>query len=506
MIAAVLLIAFTMAVAGLAGPYLTEITQKAQGDTDEKVSDVSDASNARVEIMSADFDSTTGDYTITIRNTGTETMENFTVTLNGDNPVQKQVDKKLEEGKIHTFTVQTSHSTKANKITTESRNLPVETEIESENIEDSTSTPKISWNTATDWDNAATEKRVIHESFGDINDGKVRLGMPTDSDLLGYWSLDTESGYKVSDHSENSFYGTRENDATDTTQGLLGTTAYKSDGTDDYINLTSRLDSLTVRDFTVTGWFKPREQDVSQGIIQGDFDWNNGEVSGWQVADKGSASTWSGYAWYFLLQDTSGNQYRVKHSSVTLDEWHHFAAVLDEDTEIKFYIDGDLKGTTSISSNDYYDGTNYASIGSASPGGEDSSKSDWSFRGSLDDIRIYNKSLQESKINDIYWSSKNGSINTDWKSFSSTLDPSSLSLEAPAYDLNSDGSINVTVESDTDGDGNSEEISDIIELDGSSSYSVSGLSTNNDKFRLDMNLSTSNVTKTPTLSKVSLKG
>jgi len=100
--------------------------------------------------------------------------------------------------------------------------------------------------------------------------------------------------------------------------------------------------------------------------------------------------------------------------------------------------------------------------------------------------------------------SDNGSITTDWKSFSNDRDPSNLELQNVDSILNGQN-ITVVIESDTNKDNITDETSDLIYLNGSAGpYSVSGLSSTSNNFRMKMNFATDSPVKTPTLSSVGL--
>lgn len=99
----------------------------------------------------------------------------------------------------------------------------------------------------------------------------------------------------------------------------------------------------------------------------------------------------------------------------------------------------------------------------------------------------------------------NGSLSTGWKTYSADADVGSMELTNVTATLNGQ-SITVYVESDTNGDGTADETSDAITLDGSGGpYSVTGLSTDTDTFRLRVEPSTSDVLTTPQFNDADLK-
>jgi flagellin-like protein len=121
LIAAVLLIAFTMAIAGLAGPFFTDLIQGIQTDTEKKSGGIIDASNSRVEIKRVDYNGE--NVSGTIQNTGEGEISNFTVTVQGNNPKQIQIDEKLSTNEIKNFEVSDVEDPETVRV--DSRNKPV---------------------------------------------------------------------------------------------------------------------------------------------------------------------------------------------------------------------------------------------------------------------------------------------------------------------------------------------------------------------------------------------
>ena len=80
LVAAVLLIAFTMAVAGLFGQWAPDLLQSIQGDTREDTRDLASAADAGLEVSQTGFSSGSGNTSVVFQNTGDEELSNFTVT------------------------------------------------------------------------------------------------------------------------------------------------------------------------------------------------------------------------------------------------------------------------------------------------------------------------------------------------------------------------------------------------------------------------------------------
>ena len=180
------------------------------------------------------------------------------------------------------------------------------------------------------------------------------------------------------------------------------------------------------------------------------------------------------------------------HADFNDNEWKHVAMRWDGSDTISGFIDG----TRQTYTNNAWKGES----GRASHIGD--RFADSSDAGAyISEIRIYDEKLSNSEIQDIYQvATSEGSLTTNWKYFSSNRDMGSLQLENVQSSLNG-GDITVYVEAANG------EVSNPVSLDGSGgSYSVSGLSTEEDQFRLDIRLDNSDVTSTPTLSGIDLTG
>jgi len=94
----------------------------------------------------------------------------------------------------------------------------------------------LTWETATDWDNAQSETAVVHDAIGDRQADEVWLGWPSDV-LTGpilYWTADLDSGSTLTDVSGNGNHGTLNGSASVGNTGILGSTSPDLDGVDDY--------------------------------------------------------------------------------------------------------------------------------------------------------------------------------------------------------------------------------------------------------------------------------
>jgi len=134
LIAAVLLIAFTISISTLVMPFFSSTMQSIQEGNNEEQEKILNAAEADLSIESAKYDSSSGNYTVTVKNSGSTELENFTVTATGERPYQKQVSETLEAKELYTLTLETDNSTKEEELQIEAENVPVKSSKDLENI------------------------------------------------------------------------------------------------------------------------------------------------------------------------------------------------------------------------------------------------------------------------------------------------------------------------------------------------------------------------------------
>lgn len=128
LIAAVLLITFVIAIGALVSPFMNELVEDSQETTTGDQQQLLDHVGADVEIKEFDYNSSSGNYSITVQNTGGSQIENFTVTAHGDEIFHEEYDVVLEKGESHTFTFETDASTEEDRVVIEAVNLDIQTE------------------------------------------------------------------------------------------------------------------------------------------------------------------------------------------------------------------------------------------------------------------------------------------------------------------------------------------------------------------------------------------
>lgn len=242
----------------------------------------------------------------------------------------------------------------------------------------------VTWETATDWDNAQSEDGVVHESVAntDHNDATIvkqgyRIASPYKAaSLVGYWAFHEDSGSTAYDFSGNNNDGTI-NGATVGATGLLGTSSYSFDGTDDYVSLPTFAAPSA---YTVAFW--------------SNLDNHNSDHQQLTMADGP----------HFLVRsETDGNQYlyhrndsatwvSISAASAT-GSWIFWTATWDGST-IRLYKNGTEQASASVSS------MNSQSNGNSIGG--DSFNSVKFVAGDIAGVRYDNAALSASEIQYLY--------------------------------------------------------------------------------------------------------
>ncbi|WP_424018193.1 malectin domain-containing carbohydrate-binding protein [Halorientalis pallida] len=369
--------------------------------------------------------------------------------------------------------------------------------IKVERIGDAPSPASLSWDTASDWDGATSENAVVHEGYGDRTAGAVELGYPGDGSRwdgapLAFWPFDEDSGSTVADVTGNGNDGTVQG-ATLGQGGILGTTAIQFDGTDDYVSGATDITALR-ETASISAWIR-----TTQG--GNDTPWVAPGITGVESNGDGDDIFWGFIDGSGNIAIQTGNDATARSSSPVNDgTWHHVVLTRESSSgEIQVYVDGTLDDTATSRTGTI---TNtFDSIGRI----EDTGGTPEYFDGRIEELRVYDSVLSSGAVSDLYAAGSSGSLTTGQKTFATARDPANLQLTNVAATLPAGTGIDVTVESDPDGDGTFEETSDAITLDGSGGpYDVTGLSSPSGTFRLVVQSTTSSPTESPSLDRADL--
>ena len=235
--------------------------------------------------------------------------------------------------------------------------------------------------------------------------------------LIGYWPLDESTGKTAADESKNSNDATLTGDASwEPNNGRFGgalkldgagSTAEDADG-GKYIN---GLDA-----FTVSVWVKSDNTPHDRGIFHG-IDPGGGDIiftlrydaASWEV--KGGTNLIKG-----AITTTGGVQPYESRSNVQTTEWQHLAFAWRSGEQLSLYIDGVLDDApvfNAAATEGEITGASKFVIGRGAKDGGDNS-----WPGLIDDVRLYNRVLDEKEIESLASGAlaveANGKLATVW--------------------------------------------------------------------------------------------
>ncbi|HUU90215.1 MAG TPA: LamG domain-containing protein, partial [Phycisphaerae bacterium] len=226
--------------------------------------------------------------------------------------------------------------------------------------------------------------------------------------LVGWWRFDNES--PLIDWSSSGNAGTAKGNANQTVAGKFGE-AYAFDGDGDYVDLGSDP-QFDYENLTVCAWVKPASTASNQRIVAG----GASNTNKWLLGRSGTG--------FVVANGSASGQNAWSVSAYASGEWYHVCMLRNP---VKLYVNGiDDTGATS--------GT-WSYGGSAKIGARDSSAG--FFNGSIDEVIIFNRTLNSTEIGALYNSSQYA-LNA---SFSSLAD---ANYTYRAYTVDSAGNVNST--------------------------------------------------------------
>lgn len=348
---------------------------------------------------------------------------------------------------------------------------------------------KLTWSTATDWDNAVSEAGVVHEAAVTGYDlpgaDVITLGYPTTdrggTSLWGFYPGHEGSGTTLNDVSGNG----RDGSATGATpagrtNGFHGKNTWNWDGTDDYMDL---ADPNSPTDFSIALWLdidsftndsNPRIYDSAP---------NDSDGVRIYVQDDGTMNY--GYG--------TGTGFNGINGTTTLSTtgFQSVGYVFEGGVRHEGYLNGGSNGSASVSQTSLDDSAN-----TPLEIGRKANSADYLDAG-VAFFRVWTRPLTDSEMQAFHDAGLGGSLTTATKSFSSASAPDLTDL---TYSLNG-GGIDVTV---IGSPGAAGEETNTVTLDGSTSFTLTWSNTHTD-FRLKIQPSiTAYTDAVPTFSAGSL--
>ncbi|MCK5322388.1 MAG: LamG domain-containing protein, partial [Candidatus Aenigmarchaeota archaeon] len=272
----------------------------------------------------------------------------------------------LEDG-IYNYTAYTQDLA-GNLNNTETRTITVDT-----------TSPQIDFVDPTDSDNDNVSLSYTYVNVTTSDTNNISSFIDWNNSLVGWYRFNSETDF--TDHSTYSNTGTNQG-STYTEDGMFGG-ARSFDGSD-YIAIDS-IATQTGGSTTLTweSWIKTSE--TSEDNIIGGWNTNTGANRFWfdSVRNGGYFATYSGSSWRYTT------------TNVNDGEWHHICVIYNAG-QVTAYID-------MINVSDYSQTINFASDDKVSIGQEwDDASPSGRFVGSIDDVKIWDRTLNEEEINASY--------------------------------------------------------------------------------------------------------
>jgi len=375
------------------------------------------------------------------------------------------------------------------------------------------------WKTQIDWNNNQDEAGVVHDSFGDRpGEDVVRLGYPSSdrggSNLVGYWTFDEGFGDIVADVTGNGNDAERRGEGnTDDSNntpirgetGLHGTDSWEFNTEpapeEDAVYVTSngRFEGGSGATVTATAWINP-----SGGSVQNDAasivgKQEDGSVGDWGVGVRENCPGWASCAgnppFIGYYGETGGNDYGLFEEVSFTSGWHHVATVIDEpNDEVRVYIDGNLVQSDNSASTFTAQTNHPVEIGR-------SEYQNASFEGRIDEVRVYDRTLNDSEIADLHATGEQGTFTTSITS-GQPIDPNNAELE---WSGDIPSATNVTVELRDGTDTGYGEVT-LTSDSGTTSFAPTGNPNNKSSYYLVVELNSNFAGKTPEIDELKLKG
>ena len=216
----------------------------------------------------------------------------------------------------------------------------------------------------------------------------------------------------ANDESGNGNNGSSENAPILTTDRFgQSNSAYEFDGNDDYIKVQSSNSLKLTTSYTLSAWIYPKDGGaiLSKGALKHSAypEYQFG-VDNQQVTDSNIHGLLTTYSW--------GDQVYNGHKMLSADKagpanliantWHMVTVAFKGNSTIKVYVNAEIKYEENVSVGSIATSDRALLIGAWRDDVKDQNAIDWHLKGKIDDIRIYNRVLSESEIQELYNSEK----------------------------------------------------------------------------------------------------
>ena len=232
------------------------------------------------------------------------------------------------------------------------------------------------------------------------NNGSPLTSMSGFTSLQGWWKLNASDTYDGTNWTIEDHAGSNDGTSSGMSQAnlvqsdLSFTSGYSPyalefDGTNDYIDTNTNLNSLgVVNTFSISLWVKI--------ATNGNYDHIIGAPTSYSAWNTGFGlyTNTTGVRFWVDQWGPSGNTF-VNSASLSLNVWYHIAATFDTTNGLKLYVNA---GTpTTATGNGILDGlTNDIYIASTG------TNTNYAFNGSISNVSIWNTELTSAQVTEIY--------------------------------------------------------------------------------------------------------
>jgi hypothetical protein len=213
----------------------------------------------------------------------------------------------------------------------------------------------------------------------------MELYTPVDTGPIAHWKFDEGGGtiaYDSAGTNDGTIYGAA------WTTGQIGS-ALDFDGVNDYVQIPDDPSLDITDELTINAWVKYNKQTETGPR---DIVWS---ARRWRYSLRRHDDIYQ-----FIIYDTTTGWKKAETKDITFDKdtWYHLVGTYRNGDKVKIYVNGTLNNEISISTITLNPQTEYIRIGVAQGLG---SGGEW-FNGTIDDVRIYDRSLSAEEIWDIY--------------------------------------------------------------------------------------------------------
>ncbi len=232
------------------------------------------------------------------------------------------------------------------------------------------------------------ESTVTGQIKGDVWSFTVLHEIPiVDPNLLALWTLDEAAGGKVVDWSGHGNHG-----AIVRAQWIDGYdgAALWFDGLDDYVNFRTPAALYLPDNYSYCAWFRVAR--TIHGVSGSQYLLCMGSRSDLIFGIQDSVGAEGELSLHYYDSAKKFSAVGTKQSDWLSDSWHMVVATKEAGVGHKVYLDGDLVNADNNANKDLYATTRIISLGAMAWNGTSY------YRGAIDEVRIYNKTLTEQEI------------------------------------------------------------------------------------------------------------